>query len=95
MECAVGERPVVASLRELDESERLIGPQQWVVLHAVTESDLHFIHWKPLASRQLAVRIEFPRHEIVEILVAAESSKCCGPVYDTAARFHSPSAPPH
>jgi hypothetical protein len=92
MESAVGERPVVASLRELDESQGLTETRQWAVLHTVTESGLQLIHWKPIRSPQLTVRIEFPRNETLEILVAIESSESYGSLYGTAARFHSPTA---
>lgn len=82
----------MASLRELDRDFDGPEPEQWVVLHRITRRGLQLLHWKPVASKHLAVRIEFSRGETLDIVVAVDRSDCYGALYGTSARFH-PLAP--
>lgn len=82
------DRPVVALLRELDEYGDGDVCEQWVVLHRITRRDLQLIHWEPIASKKLAVRIDLSRTETLEVMVVAECSERCGSLYSTSARFY-------
>lgn len=81
-------RPFVASLRELDHGHAVAKQRQWVVLHDITTSDVQLIHWKPISSRKLAVRIEFSPNEALEVIVSAVNSRRCGALYGTSASFY-------
>lgn len=79
---------MIAWLRELDECDDSNTCEQWVVLHRITGRDMELIHWKPIASKRLALRIELSRNETLEIIVATRCSERCGSLYGTSAQFY-------
>jgi hypothetical protein len=80
-------QPLVASACELDGDQISEEARQWVVMHDITDSDIRLIHWKPLGSERLAVRVALPSGEIIQAVVARVDTQQHGPVYGTLARF--------
>ena len=64
-------------------------PEQWVVLHRVTRRNLQLIHWKPIASKRLSVRIEFSSSEALEVIVVANNSEAFWTVVRNFGRLFS------
>lgn len=86
---AASGQPLVASACELDGDQISEEAPQWVVMHDITESDIRLIHWKPLGSERLAVRVALPSGEIIHAVVARVDTQQHGPLYGTLARFFS------
>lgn len=80
-------QPLVASACEFDGDQLSEDARQWVVMHDITDSDIRLIHWKPLGSERLAVRVALPSGEIIQAVVARVNTQQHGPVYGTLARF--------
>jgi len=80
-------RPVVASAVEIDGEGPSRDTRSWVILHSITDLGLRLIHARSFRAEKLAVRIESPTGEIVQVLVALTSTAEKGDLYETTACF--------
>jgi hypothetical protein len=80
-------KPLVASAMEIDDEGPTLRPRLWVILHSVTNSGLQLIHARHLKTKKLAVRIESPTGEIVQVLLSVMSTDSRGELYETTAEF--------
>lgn len=81
-------RPVVGSVTELADGVPVSEPSMWVIMHTITNSAVHLYHPRPLCSRKLAVRIEGPAGEVVQVMLTAVSTTKQGEIYETTANFY-------
>jgi hypothetical protein len=81
-------RPVVASATELSDDGPLSNPRLWVILHTITRSTVQLFHSRPLRCDKLAVRIDSPTGEIVNVMLAVASTASRGEIYETTASFY-------
>lgn len=80
-------RPLVASAIEMNDDGPTLRPRLWVILHSVTNSGMQLIHSQRLRTNKLAVRIESPTGEVVQVLLSVASTDPRGELYETTAQF--------
>ena len=80
-------RPMVGSATELSDEGQSGSRRLWVIVHTITRSGMRLFHSRPLRGHKLAVRIDTPGGESVNVTLAVHSTVPHGQLFETTASF--------